>query len=444
MDNQPTQPGDVSPEMPINPNPIQSDAPVANEAPTPPTGLPATGDVILEAGKKKRKKGLIITLVCIIAVLLIGGGAFAAAYIINNQPANILMSALNNFVSADQMGVDGTIEFTTEGTEEFGLKSINVNFQDKNIGFSNSATATINIGFTDGSSAPAVELGEVLMSNGVLYIEVNGAKNFYDKAYRDNLKETLMNQALYGNNTITDCSTIDGDAEVDCLKQEVAVDASTKEAISKAIDDILDQVGEIIGSIDGQWIEINIESVLNDDMLSNIPSGTRQTISDGYKCATGVFSQMSNYSNEFSDLYSQNSFISMTAGSDSFYNISFDSSKLAGYLNGVSKTKFASDLANCFNTTVPDTTSNVTTENIDSLLEYMPQISAKFDGIFDHHLTELKVTKQSDNYSLNTDLKFSYPKDTTIYAPASSRPVMEVVKEVYQGLETIFKDVYSL
>ena len=438
MENQPTQPGGGSPEMPINPNPVQPNAPVNSEVPTPPTGLPPTDDVVFQSSKKK-SKGPIIALISIIAVLLIGGGAFAAAYFINNQPENILMSSLNNLLNAEQVEMEGSIDVSLQESQSFGLESLSIKFDEKNAGFSNSTTATLNMNLTNGNSVPAIELGEVMLNNGVLYIEASGLKNFYDSAFRDTLKTTLMNQLLYGyqTNTVSDCLVTDDAEDTNCVTKEVAIDPTTEATVSQMIDEILNQVGQIISSIDGQWIEISLKDILNDEMFASMPATTRQSITDSYDCTVRVLGQASNYADEYSNLYSQNPFVKMTAGNDSYYNINFDATNLAGYINGAAKTKFVSDIANCYsttNTTIPDTTSNVTAEDIAKVLEYAPQISAKFDGLFDHHLTDLKMTQQNDYFSLTANLKFSYPQNITINAPDSYRPAMDVVKEVYQGI----------
>ena len=450
MDNQPTPPGGASPQAPTNSNSNPNPNPNPNQpAPTPPTGLPATGDVVIEPTKKKHKKGLIITLICVLAVLLIGGGAFAAAYIINNQPANIIASAVNNFITADQVEIDGSVNFALQDSEEFGLESFSLNFDDRASGLSNTTTATLNINFTNGASAPAIELGEVLLNDGVLYIEANGLQDFYDNAFRDNIKTTLMNQILYGSSTtiVTDCVATDDEEEyTDCVEESttvVEVDPATEAAASKAVDEILDQIGEIITSIDDQWIEISIDDILSSDMLSTVPDSTRDTISEAYKCTISTLNQIPSYSDELNNVYSQNSFITMTSGTDSFYNISLDANNLAGFLNAMPSTKLASDLATCLNTDA-SIANNVTIDEINSALEYLPQISAKFDGIFDHHLTELKMSEQNDYYSLTTDLKFSYPNNIVVNAPADSRPVMDVVEEVYQGIEKISSSLYEL
>lgn len=435
MDNNqpPANPADTQPTPTLEPTQAPESTPSPTEA-TPVTDPAPTPT-------KKKHKGLIITLICLFVALLIGGGAFAAAYIINNQPANIIMSALGNFFSAEQVEVNGSVDLALQNSEELGIESLSINFDDKAVGLSNNTTATLNVNFANGASAPAIELGEVMLNNGVLYIEASGLKDFYDQAFRDNVKNTLIDQVLYSQTTtVNDCLVIDGTGGyVACSETTtIAVDPATEAAVSQAIDQILDQVGEIINTIDGQWIEISIDDVMNSEMFTTaMPSSTRNSISDAYKCTANTLNQISSYSGEFSDLYSQNPFINMTAGADSFYDISFDTAKLTNYFNAMAKTKFANDLTTCYGSTLTKYNTDISAENVADMLEYVPKISAKFDGFFNHHLTELKMMGQNGQYTLTSDLKFSYPKNITVTAPANSRPVMDVVDEVSQGLEVL-------
>lgn len=436
----PTTPNPVAP-TPTQPNPQSTNQPI--NQPTPPTGLPPSGDVILEAGKKKRKKGRIAAII-ICLLLLLGGGAFAAAYIINNQPNNIIMSALGNFLSAEQIEANGTINLTFENSENIGIDSVNINLDEKAIGVSNTTTAKVDINFTNGTNATAIEFGEVLLNNGTLYIETNGLGDFYDNVFRDIYKTTIMSQATssYSAAAVSECQTSSDTTNCYTVYDTYTLDPVTKASVESTIDDILDQVGEIIDSIDGQWIEISLNDVLSSDLVGSIPTSTRESITSTYNCTLNVLNALPNYSGELSTLYNQNPFINMTAGNNSFYNISLNATNLANYLNKVPSTKLYSDLANCFNATTT-TTSNITAENVSSLVEYLPQVSAKFDGFFSHYLSELKISSQNDAYTLSSDLKFSYPHNLTVNAPANTRPVTDIIKEVYQKIGDI-TTLYSL
>ena len=456
MDEQPTQQAGTSPAQPVAPaatTPTTA-APTNAATSTEVEAITPTDSTLTnptpEPGKKKSKKGLIATLICLFLVLLIGGGAFAAVYIINNQPASIIASSMNHFFNAKQVEMNGSISFSVGDDVDFGVQSISLNFDDKAAGFSNSATATLNINFSDGTSAPAVELGETMLTNGVLYIKADGLNDFYNESLRDTLKTTLMSQLINGYQikTTTDCYTSDetGDSTycTDEYSTTVAVDPTIKTTASQAIDTVLNQVGEIVSIIDGQWIEISIDDIMNHEYFATVPSTTRQTILDAYKCSVNVLNQFSSYANEFSDLYSQNPFINMTSGQDSFYNISFDSTNLVGFLNGTNNTQFVQDMSKCNGSNNGTASLNVDAEKVESALNYLPNISARFDGFIDHQLSELKVSGQNDYFSLSSDLKFSYPNNNDITSPSDSRPVMEIVEEVYQMIEEISQSLVSV
>ena len=418
----PTTPTTAAPTQPVTPNPMST--------PTPPTDLPPSGDIILESGKKKRKKGRIFAIIICI-LLLLGGGAFATAYFIYNQPNNIIMSALGNFLNAKQIEVGGDVNLTIANSEQYGIESININLDEKAVGVSNTTTASVNIKFADGTNANAIELGEVLLNNGVLYIEANGLGDFYDNVLRDNLAKTLIEQATnnyQSSTTVSECHSSGDTTDCRTVYNSVTLDPVAQASITSTVNDSLDQIGELIDSIDGQWIEVPIDDLLGSGLLGPMSSETRNSISNTYNCTLNVLNNTSNYSGELSNLYNQNSFINMSAGDNSFYNISLDATKLAGYLNGVQSTKLYSDLTGCFNVT--PTNTNITADNVSSLVQYLPQVSAKFDGIFDHHLTELKLTEQNDIYTLSSDLKFSYPHNITVNAPTNTRSVIDVIKTI--------------
>ena len=444
MNDQPMQPGITSSEAPTNPSPVSPAAPPAappttpatsatKEVPTPSDGAPSSSEVVFTSeGSPKPKKGLIIAIIAIVAVLLIGGGVFAEFYAIYNRPANIIASSLNNLFSADQIEVDGSISLDIPDSETIGIESINLNFDNKASGISGTTTATLDVDFANDIDAPAIELGEVTLSDGVLYIEVDGVADFYNQALRDTIRDMLIENALYGyQDTPYDCYATD----TDCLYSATDVDPAVEASVRESVDRTLDQIGEIIDVFDGQWLEISIDDVLSSDMFASMDLSTRQSYSDSYKCTANTINQMSNYSSEFANLYNQNPFVDMTAGDDSFYNISFDATNLANYLNALVDTQFITDISKCQNIEISSDTSKVTAEDVSSGLEQLPQISAKFDGIFDHHLTELKTSKQDQYYSFSADLKFSYPNSIVVEAPSESRPIMDVVEEIFQGMQ---------
>ncbi|MBR3322041.1 hypothetical protein IKG05_00125 [Candidatus Saccharibacteria bacterium] len=466
MDNQPNSVGQPTPTPPtttpgtIEPVDGSADRSNGNSVNSPvnattinPVDLPKTnpdsGDIILEAGKKKRKKGLIIALVSIFAVLLVGGGIFTAFAIIKNQPNNIALSALNNLFTADQVDINGSINIAIPGSEKIGIESVSLNFNEESAGMNNSATATISVDFANNTQTASVGIGEVMLNDGVLYLEATGLKDFYESAIYDSAYEALTYQlgSNYRTALVQDCYTTTTTSEEysNCYSfYQTNITPEIATSINNVATEILDQISNIIASIDGQWIEISLDDVMSSNLLGDIPVYTRQSVTSAYHCTINTLNQISNYSSELSDLYNQNPFLIMTSAADSFYDISFDATNLAGYLNGLPHTKLSSDLATCTNTTISDTTNpNFTASDIQSVINFLPKISAKFDGFLNHHLTELKLNQQNESYQLSSDLKFTYPKSANISAPTDTRPVMDVIEEIYQAIENLSKSYAS-
>lgn len=449
LDSDPSTPRSMSSQISTN----SSEAPVSSEATnqvdysTPPT----TPDVYTDSNavnaaednvKPRRKKGPIICFVCFIVVLLAGSG-FAAAYFIANQPANIIASSLGNLLSAKQAKVDGSINISLNNSELFGIESVSINLDEQYAPSGNSTTANLEINYADNSQPTSLSLGEAMLENGVLYLKAEGVSDYYDNNLYEQLKESIIsnieNQYMF--NSDTDCYSVStGQDEItncyETYKQNL--DPQVTASAETTANQVLDQVGQIVDSIDRQWLEISIDDVLNSDILSFLDSNSRQSIADSYECTIDKINHFSNYSSELSDIYNKNQFITMVLGQDSFYNISFNAEAIAGYLNAMPQTKLVKDLNNCLGASTTEQvnyTSTVTAKDIQPYLEYVPRISAKFDGIFNHHLTELKINEISDVYSVKSHLKFTYPSNINISAPSNSRPIMDLVEEIYQQIQ---------
>lgn len=443
------------------PTPMEPEPPVVPTIETPAT---PEGDIILTPDRKKSKKGLLICLI-IVLFLLAGGGAFAAYAIFANQPSNIALSAFGNLLNAKQVALDGSIEITIPdmtGTSEIlytedslttedgtlttdevinyddadnyvaSDNKLTLHFDEQTANSSTSTTATLDIQLADGTTIPSLTLGEVMLDDGVIYVEAKGLGDLYNNVVRDILLSNLVSGVQ--NSALTNClETAGAEAIANCQTTLAVVDP----AVTAAANTLLDQIGEIVATIDGQWIKISIDDVMNNELFSSVDQQTRQQLSDTYHCAVNTMSGLTNYSEEFSSLYSKYPLIDLQSGDNSFYNVSLNANNIASYLNSVPNTKLYSDLMACntTETTVPEW--SITADDVSTALEGLPQISAKFDGFLSHHLTELKVNGANDMYSLNADLKFSYPNDLNITAPSNARPVMEVVNDVYQQIEGI-------
>lgn len=445
MENQPTNPAGPGP---IIPNEV---SPTPNQPPTPTPSVNMTSNPgvapVVDPPKKKRK-GLTAVLITLAVLLVLGGGAFAVAYIVSNQPANIAASAINNLLNAKQVIVDGSVDLSITDNQ-LGLQSLNFDFDTQATETGQTTTANINAKFTDGTEISAVNLGGVIMQNGSLYLKASGLSDAYSSSLSDKVTEYVTNNyiASYDNSIINLCREYSNDTELftQCLSSaDLGNNPAARTALENMIKQTTDVIGEVVNTIDGQWIEISVDDVLNHEVFASLSASERQSINNMYDCVVDKRNNFTSYGNELSNLYSQNSFLVMNAGQNSFYDISLDASNLANYLNAISRSRFASDLAACANTSTDSISTNITANDVANITSQLPSISAKFDGIFNHHLTELKINDRKDAYTLTSDLKFSYPNNINVAAPGNTRPVTDIINDISQQIQSLERINYSI
>ena len=448
MDNNPTptepvnQPVDAAPAepAPVAPAPAPEPAPAPQE-PAPATEAPETAEA---TPKKRSKKPLIVTLIVFIILLLCGGG-FAAFAIIKNQPDNVARDAMNNFFNAKRIKVSGSTELSVENASAYGIKSLGVDFDASAADSNHTTSATLRIGLTDGNEITLASIGETMLENGTFYLKLADVKKTYDNYVKDIVApyiESAARSIYYSsvakgcNAYITDYSTYlkcysSAYNNIDASVANIYIASYTKK-LSSATD-------EVLSYIDGRWFEISISDIMNDEMIAEIGGSINTTATTEYECLTDKLNNFNEYSEEFSKLYDQNSFVVLKPTDNSFYKVTFDSKKLADYTNSAINSKFYKDIASCATTVVSteQEVPTITSDDIAKVLEYLPDISAKFDGFLSHQLSELKITKNSDYYSVSSDFKFSYPNNINITAPEESTPIMDLVRKVYEIAATL-------
>lgn len=369
---------------PISTTPVTPVPPVTPASPVQPIASTATSSQ--PASPKKKSKGLLIGIIC--AAVLLVGGAIAAFIIIKTQPSNIIASSINNLINAKHVSVEGNINIATDKTWGDNYINIDLAMLGSESNYSTTAQAKISLPMLGLYSPVTIETNEVLISDGKIYAKVKGVKEAL----------TRQNIVAVGGSYIND-NTIN----------------------------LIQGIGEIL---EDRWIMISLEEILNSE-LYNIDEDKKQEILSTYNCVKDKINNISNYSNEISDIYKNNSFTNMEQQPDSFYSISFDPEKLANFGNSIPKTKLFQDLANCASedTEVVDST-NFTPESAKIFIEKMPNISAKFDGFMDYHLSELRINSDANYFTVSTDLKFNYDGTDSVSIPSEFTSITDVINEI--------------
>lgn len=403
---------------------------------------------------------------------------------ISNQPTNIVMSSINNLLGAKQAKLDGSVEIeiknpsltsmtnstittnsqenvtnttdgsavtpqsdststvanpgttetVTEKTGPIGLKKIHLNFDSSSAESGNSSEGSLSATLTDESEIDIVKFNEVMLKEGKLYLKISGLEDFFTN-YFGSVMSAIPSTTSGSSASVTEFQTTCVDAtDPECVNSTDTIisNSTPSTANTAALSEFLSNFGSVISIIDDQWLEINIDDVMNSRLLSSMPDSQKQEITETYNCFIEKTNNLNKYSAELSEAYSKNPFLNMTPGKDSYYNISLDTNNLKNYVDAVSQSKFSNDLKSC-----SDSSTDVfdSVKNRISQIEQTPTISAKFEGLFSHHITDLKISDETDSYSLSSNLKFTYPNNLNVSAPSDARPIMEVVEEIFTNLQ---------
>lgn len=390
---------------------------------------------------KKKRTGLIIGVIIALLILL-GGGAFTTFAIIKNSPENALSDSLNHLMTADQIAATGSLNLTPKNLSLIGINSINLDFNTKHTQSNQSTEASLQINFTDGTSTKFIDFGEIMLKNGVFYLHVDGLNDIYQNNIRSTLSSYLDSiiRSRYTWSLYENC--YDSDSYTDCT---IAISTTPEldATIATQSTQLLSQIDQIVAEIDNQWFEFSIEDILNSDFLTNqlaIPSTMKQGIISAYNCSINVINQIADYSDDFSNLFNQYPFIKLTSGQNNYYDVSLDANNLANYLNNIYNLSLYQDLAKCTGTTPRTDSYTISANDVSANLKNLPNVALRFDGFFDHHLTDIKASQSNDYYDLSLDINLTYPTNLQISAPTDSRPIIELVQEVYTIILTTLQN----
>lgn len=350
---------------------------------------------------KQKKKKLLIGVICVLLILL-AGGAFLALYLIKSRPENIVASAMNNLISAEHISLEGDVNVVAVPENGNEIK-IGLRFLRSGINFSNTTSVQIKLPFFDIYTPIDLEISEAIISNNTLYFKLKGGGKLVDTIITTYSKYASPNGSFS-----------------DTLFNGIL---TTAKNVSKVIED--------------RWIKVSIEEVLSIETLS-LSDYQKQEILSKNNCVTDKINNISNYSDEFSTLLQKHPFINLTKEKDSFYDVSVNAKHLAGFTIAVPETKLYKDIKTCLGSEYEgDITisEEQIQENIEKSLDSFPKISAKFEGFLDYRLTELKISKEENSMSFDSDLRLNYSGDTNVEVPTNATSIVDIVEEIQELLD---------
>ena len=404
------EPAPAAPLAAPEAQPVAPASPVVNETPV---ETPANSDIAAVANKpeKKSKKGLIIGIAAG-AVVALGAGGFGIAYAISNQPENIAMAAVADFLSSKQMAITGTMELKTvqdDQTKCSGgyntkcvsytnpLESVKLTITDKKDASNDYSTeATLDVVY-DGKNY-SLSLGTVVLKDYVLYVKLSG------------LKETVK-QAI----------------------QEA------KDSGSDYIEVFEDIINGVVSSVDDVWWKIDVPNVI--DSLEDMTASAKKEMKAVYQCTIDTINKAYERQDKYVDIYKSNAFVSLeeykgdkkSKAKGTPYKLKLDAGKLTSYFNTMTGEVQDLGYGDCLKNAIPSiyvrdySDEEVKQENVEKSLEDFPEIIVIVDnGLFSHRLSGIYYSNVDESYDGYIDIVFD--KDVKEFgAPAGAKEASELI-----------------
>lgn len=409
--------------------PTQDEAPVESpvETPAQPTAAP-------DAPVKKSKKGLAIGLIAG-TVVLCGGIGLGVAYAMNNTQENIVLSAVSDFLTKDEMSMSGSFDYKIA--------------EDDSDVYTNSSSTLKNC--IDDKSGLTNKCGTSVMAykNPISHVRVD-IKN--DKNADNETKTSATFTVTYNDEdiTITVDSVIVKDytlyVSLSNLKDAVkkgfkAVASSSYESYAEVYEDL---INEVVGEVDGAWWKISVPDLV--DSVEAISSNDKTKVKDAYSCVVDVANKASKDGSKIADIYRENAFVAIDkyeggkkpSAKGDLYKVTLDAEKFANFANKVGDHIEAYGIEDCikkFNdingVNAKFTRTEVKADDYTKAFEELSDglVVSIENGFFSHTLSGIYFDKTNDYGTGVLDLKFE-KLNGTVSAPSDAKDISELVKDV--------------
>ena len=398
------------PEQAPTPAPTAMSEPTPTPTPTPEqTMAPATTpvepkDSIVEPAKKKGKGGIIAAII----LLIVAVGAAAAAAIIylnpfgQNDRVPAALSKLFSGSSASKLALTGTISAAatdeTNYTQNLDV-SFNSSFDLKTS--ENAIDATVTAQFTDESEF-TFDASEIHTAQGDLYLKLSG------------LSEALNNYTPMAENVATNCIN-DPTGMTNCESTTVTTTPTSS---------ILNSLG-VFEVVDDEWIKIPSSDFSNTTDIFNLDTPVQ--------CLFDAAGKMGEYGKDFATKYEANPFINYSTENlaiakkkNPLYRLTFDSTKLAAFVNSMSNTGLANSLVACMNGGA--TSTGITAEQVAEMTANFTSFYVEIDD--NNNFTRVYFTMAPEGQTVTVDLSLSYPTSITITEPEQYISYSEVLQKL--------------
>lgn len=366
------------------------------------------GSVVDSAASPKKKRTGLIALIIALLILLLGFGSFAAWYFLYyNNPDKVAYDAINGFLQQKTVVTNGLV--TSRGKFNGGEVMVMMNLSNRTNGADGESVVSIKINILDenGDSVSEhdyeVELGGIVMEDGVIYLRVNKLVDAID---------------LFLEDTGSSVEMLDED--------------------TLALYNLLEQV-------DGEWWRISVPEVI-DGIIDD--SEVANSAKDAFSCLNKVMHD--NVNSKIAAIYKDNRFVNIeakkdgaTGGGYTEYDVTLDYDKFADFINATTDSELASEAEACLRKVAGDSTNfDKTYTDADAVRNAMGQ--TRFTMLvsnFGHNLKAINMSVD-DDLELDAGFTFEHPV-VTIDAPTNYRPISELMDLIVDSIVGILMPGYD-
>lgn len=358
--------------------------------------------------KKNNKVGLIVGIVLGIVVVALVAATYAWSCIYHD-PNKVIADATGRLFNAKNVTLDGTIRLeSTDRDSE--LQALMVTFYSASTNLPNTTRVQIRAMIAEQEETLALDLSTIQMDDGVIYLQFSGI--------------------------------------MDALEQ-----LGVKQAD-------LDWVYDVLEIVDNEWWRFDVAELASSLELD---ADDRQKVENLYAC---VVDELKNdIRGEIGELYRSNDFITVEKVEEArfangnsygksfeetdYYGLTFDYSKMAGFINGLASTNTMRRIYGCVQDYMPGSDFNasyfdeVTAKELQKIFEDDNEIDIFFEiSKWGHELKHILTNVSYDDANITVSIMFTYNDGVQVTAPSNYQPLTELVDEISEAIAEILYGGY--
>lgn len=387
--------------------------------------------------KKSNKTGLLIAIILLVVAIATG---VAAAIILLNPfaKADAVPAAISKLMSGEvpkYIALDGTVNVTSnDATSLFTSMTVNFNSGIDSTNSASYANAKVMTTLTGGGEFD-FDANEIHTAGGDLYLKLSNIYKELGDYYGPGPVLNEPRQLVGETNCVdgedaTNCVTT---MEIDCVGGGDGTDCISTELVTPqqatgigTTESLFDYLG-VFDVIDDEWIHIP------DSQFSNVTDLT--AIEMPTQCLIDAASKLGQFGSDFANKYKQNPFINYSTDNlgivkraNPLYRLTFDTDKLAKFINSMSNSGFMNELLACTGGQAVNT--DINSSALSGIISALPAIYVEIDDNNNFTRVYLSITTPDGLTTATADIALSYPSSLNINEPSVYVDFNQVLSEM--------------